>query len=95
MAVSCGKPQLNVGINEETFYTLEGPQGVFVSHLFSSDTSSMSMAAWQQISEGQTCMDASGIASFKQELEKLCSEAPCTQNILNVIKNLNKIQRKM
>ena len=74
-------------VNEESFYTLEGANGVVITHLFSTDVSSISLAAWNEISEGMTCMSAQAIADFKSELEKLCSEAPCNQQDVATVKS--------
>ena len=76
---SCGTTQFPVTINEVTFYTDEGPQGAFISHLFSADSSNIGVAAWNNIREGMSCVSAQDVANIKAELEKLCSEAPCNQ----------------
>lgn len=73
-----------------------------MTHLFSTATSDMSMAAWEGISEGQICMEAQGMAYFKQELEKACSEVPCNQEMLTQLRSFfarvqmggNKISRQ-
>lgn len=58
-----------------------------MTHLFSTTTSDMSQAVWNEISEGMTCLSSQGIADFKAELEKLCSEAPCNQETLKAIRS--------
>lgn len=86
VASSCGNSQIPVDIKEETFYTLRGADGAHINHLFSNDTSDISLAAWNQISEGMTCVSSQGIADFKSELEKLCSEVKCNQAALDELR---------
>ena len=90
---SCGSVQLPITIFEETFYTLEGTNGVHITHLFSSQTSDMSFTTWlNTLSEGQVCVNASTIADFKSELEKACSEIQCNQQ---AVATLNKAFNRM
>lgn len=80
---SCGHaPLLPVSIPEMNFYTLEGAQGVHVTHFFSATTSDMATSAWDQISEGKVCMEPAGIAGFKGALQKACSELTCNEQDL-------------
>jgi hypothetical protein len=85
---SCGSTQIPVTLTEKTFYTLEGPQGVHVTHFISAQTSDIGVGAWNQISEGMTCMSAADIGSFKQELEDACSEITCNEETVKLLNSL-------
>jgi hypothetical protein len=69
-----------------TFYTDEGSNGAFITHLFSTESSNIGVDAWNNIREGMSCLSATDIGSIKTELEQLCSEVSCNQPTIKALR---------
>ena len=73
-------------ITDKTLYLDQGPSGAVKVDFFSSATTQLTLDEWNAVRTGMACMSPPDFASFKTEIEQLCTVASCDEQTNTKIK---------
>lgn len=85
-------PSCATQIKNVRWYGDLGPRGAVYFETLTDESGQIDKPTWDQMRIGMACTSSDSVAAIKDELEKLCSKAPCSYETLAL---LNKVESNL
>lgn len=72
-----------------------GSLGAHCAHYLSPATEDLNQLQWDARRFGMACVDVSALADWKGEVEKLCSQYPCTYEQEQAVENMQRFYNEL